>query len=858
MRSKVIFMTLLAFAFGAQGAFVSQEEAVLAARGWVADGGALGSYIGQGVESSATHVTTNGATFYSVKMYGSGTLFMSSDTEMEPVIAFVDTSRDFSEIDRESPLWALLNKDVSARRAELDATPVVRMPKSSASGGAASGLPVSDTAAAWAKLIARGEALSGLKLAKSVSWISGPPGDLRVDKLMKSEWDQSIAGGDDDVPDPLACYNYYTPKDATGVIDAGYAGNAVCGCVATAMGQIMFYHKYPDAAAVPANPDTCWFDTTELALPVSGVAYDWGAMAAVPAVNESDGARKAIGLLTADAGRSVGMHYTLNDSGSYTFKASKAMVDVFKYGQSVYVDEDSLGTLTRPQTLGKAVLANLDAGYPVMFGITGSSGGHEIVADGYGYQDGTMYVHLNMGWSGVANVWYNIPDIDTRPNAGHVFDVIDDIAYNIIPDGAGLGIMSGRVVDEFGAGLNAATVTVYVAGSDTVVTQLLTSMNGVWSVLLPDGEYGVGSQDSAGRRKAAIDGISLRAPVQTDKTLKWRSPDGSTESGDFPAVASYAAVGTSWGNDIVLRDPRVRIVTGVVTNEYTTLDNAIAGARAIAASSGGVPELEILRDVELTSDATVDFDCVIRAASGDESSTQVNRPSGATITVASGSALLASNCVFEATGRVPLVAAAGGRVYVGPGFAAERVATSDAAGFNVVGFVTSDIAVECPVATAAGSVFGKATTGDPAALASSAARLYAVFDEDREVRGSVTPDSSGGYNLVWSRDVPVPVGSSVGYYVAADGTTRTFGRLDSLFAEFENDRRAGRLPATPEIVIVGRDENGFSGDLVVSYPLSVRGISGAFIEPGGRVAHHRHKRRLSRREGCRHRQPQQR
>ena len=63
MRSKVIFMTLLAFVFGAQGAFVSQEEAVLAARGWVADGGALGSYIGQGVESSATHVTTNGATF---------------------------------------------------------------------------------------------------------------------------------------------------------------------------------------------------------------------------------------------------------------------------------------------------------------------------------------------------------------------------------------------------------------------------------------------------------------------------------------------------------------------------------------------------------------------------------------------------------------------------------------------------------------------------------------------------------------------------------------------------------------------------------------------------------------------------
>ena len=107
MRSKAIFMALLALAFGAQAASVSQEEAVLAARGWVADGGALGTYIGQGVESAATHVTTNGATFYSVKMWGGGTLFLSSDTEMEPVIAFAGTLRDFSEMDRESPLWAL-------------------------------------------------------------------------------------------------------------------------------------------------------------------------------------------------------------------------------------------------------------------------------------------------------------------------------------------------------------------------------------------------------------------------------------------------------------------------------------------------------------------------------------------------------------------------------------------------------------------------------------------------------------------------------------------------------------------------------------------------------------------------------
>ena len=831
MRSKAIFMALLALAFGAQAASVSQEEAVLAARGWVADGGALGTYIGQGVESAATHVTTNGATFYSVKMWGGGTLFLSSDTEMEPVIAFAGTLRDFSEMDRESPLWALLNKDVSARRAELDSTPVVMLPKSSSGTGAGSEQPVSETAAAWAKLIALGEELSRLKFAKSASWLSAPPGDLCVPALLESEWDQSVAGGDDDVPEPLACYNYYTPKDATGVIDGGYVGNAVCGCVATAMSQIMFYHKYPEAATVPTTPDTCWFDKTELTLPVSGDPYDWNAMAAAPAEDEPEGARKAIGQLTADAGRSVGMHYTLKDSGSYTFKASKSMVDVFKYSQSVYADQNRVGELTLKQTLGKTILSNLDAGYPVMLGIEGRSGGHEIVADGYGYQDGKMFVHLNMGWSGVANVWYNLPDIDTRPNAGHVFDVIDDVAYNIIPDGAGLGVMSGRVLDEFGVGLNAATVTVYVAGSDTVVTQLLTSQYGVWGVTLPEGEYGVRTQDATGERKGAIDGIALRVPVQKDIDLSWRSPNGSVENGKYPGVTKAGDLGNSWGNDIELLYPRIMIVdAGGKTNLFTTLDKAIEGARAIAAG-GETPVMEILRAVNFNDDAEIDFPCEIRAATGELSSTAVSRPDGAAITVVAGGELVLSNCVFESTGSVPLVAEAGGRIFVGPGFSAERVATADVDGFNVIGYVDSDIAVECTAATAAGDVFGKAVTGDSAALAGSAARLYATFSEDATVRGTIELVTEGVYRLVWA-GVPVPIGSAVGYFVLADGTTNTYAMVNALFDGFANALEAGRLGPAPEIVVVGSDPAGLNRDIVVDgVSLTIRGEGGASVTP---------------------------
>ena len=46
---------------------------------------------------------------------------------------------------------------------------------------------------------------------------------------------------------------------------------------------------------------------------------------------------------------------------------------------------------------------NLDAGYPVLFGIQGpvSAASHEIVCDGYGYDNSTLYHHLNLGWSGI-------------------------------------------------------------------------------------------------------------------------------------------------------------------------------------------------------------------------------------------------------------------------------------------------------------------------------------------------------------------------------------------------------------------------------------------------------------------------
>ena len=148
MRSKAIFMALLAFAFGAQAVPVSIEQARSAAQAWVRGGRPgvrLGARLGTAVDRVSARKTVDGVSFYEVRLRNeqesrtAGTLIMSADTAEAPVIAFSSETVDLSNIDRRSPLWAFLSADarlqsrqqVSARRQEgrwarlLDAAPPI-------------------------------------------------------------------------------------------------------------------------------------------------------------------------------------------------------------------------------------------------------------------------------------------------------------------------------------------------------------------------------------------------------------------------------------------------------------------------------------------------------------------------------------------------------------------------------------------------------------------------------------------------------------------------------------------------------------------------------------------------------------
>jgi hypothetical protein len=253
----------------------------------------------------------------------------------------------------------------------------------------------------------------------------------------------------------------------------------------------MRYHKHPtDGVGTPSF--TIYVDGDEQDASLrggdgSGGPYDWENMVLDPSQGLTEAQRQAIGSLTYDAGVAVRMQYTSNASGAWLGYCDMEFVDTFGYSNSAYIYDYEAG-LDDPD-LKKAINPNLDAAYPVLLGIKGDAGGHAIVCDGYGYELSAMYHHLNMGWGGYHDAWYNLPDVDTKTDdKGYTFELVHSVIYNIFVTGTG-EIISGRITDEAGNPISGAQVTAIKASGGSYSET--TDENGIYALdkIPADSEY---------------------------------------------------------------------------------------------------------------------------------------------------------------------------------------------------------------------------------------------------------------------------------------------------------------------------------------------------------------------------------
>ena len=237
----------------------------------------------------------------------------------------------------------------------------------------------------------------------------------RAEGLLSTHWTQ-------DFP-----YNQLCPRDPVNGYAYSYAG-----CPAIAMGQIINYLR--------TTEDTRFSDEDDYYHNYAGRNYmiddDWETLKfpSFPKLNEmldsidvafergEDLTDELAAALVFACGTALTQVYTSEGSGTYTVDQAFEAYQRFGFTDcQLFREPDSVMYAT--------LISNLQAGYPAHLAVENPAGtvGHNVVVDGYRESDGKF--HVNFGYGGSLDNWYDIPD----PNFYYGMTKLEGIILNIIP-----------------------------------------------------------------------------------------------------------------------------------------------------------------------------------------------------------------------------------------------------------------------------------------------------------------------------------------------------------------------------------------------------------------------------------------
>lgn len=181
---------------------------------------------------------------------------------------------------------------------------------------------------------------------------------------------------------------------------------SVTGCVATAISQIMYAHKYP-TKGTGSKTYTTESHGLQLNVNFGATTYDWGNMLPYYKNNYNSTQANAVATLMYHVGVAADMDYDPDGSGAISSAALAAITEYFGYNKSIHVlPKDFMKEGTVLQT----VASDLQEGRPVYIsGSTVNQEGHAFVCDGM-QSDG--YLHINWGWNGSGNGYFALSALD--------------------------------------------------------------------------------------------------------------------------------------------------------------------------------------------------------------------------------------------------------------------------------------------------------------------------------------------------------------------------------------------------------------------------------------------------------------
>lgn len=209
-------------------------------------------------------------------------------------------------------------------------------------------------------------------------------------------------------------YNEMCPADPSGPDGKTYAG-----CVATAIGQVMNYFRYPltGTGSYTSEYTVYGIHTVDY----GNAQYNWNQMPL-----KLTRSNHPVAQLLYHIGVSVDMNYGPNGSGMWNHKAAHTMKTYFGYTDSTQYNFRDTTTIDWNAML----IDHLDRGIVLYYaGWTDSQyvSGHAFVCDGY--QDSTFF-HFNWGWGGAYDGYFHIDNLIV---GGSDFTTMHEAVINATP-----------------------------------------------------------------------------------------------------------------------------------------------------------------------------------------------------------------------------------------------------------------------------------------------------------------------------------------------------------------------------------------------------------------------------------------
>lgn len=185
--------------------------------------------------------------------------------------------------------------------------------------------------------------------------------------------------------------------------------HAPSGCAATAISQVMNYHKWPQHGTGTVMP--VWVRSTNglyewlgenNPIALEDHTLEWDKMLDSYADGKgTEEERNAAAVLLRDVAYSLTMEYAPDGSGAEPTKIIPALINNFDYDKGAHLAMREWYTI---EQWNDSVYKNLSYG-PIVYTGFGDDGGHSFVCDGY---QGDGFFHINWGWGGMSDGYFKL------------------------------------------------------------------------------------------------------------------------------------------------------------------------------------------------------------------------------------------------------------------------------------------------------------------------------------------------------------------------------------------------------------------------------------------------------------------